>query len=910
MKNAKFKMQKRSRDGIFGISGTSFFHFSFFILHFLRSGRFGMPRGIAFVALTAVLCGALPSFAQRLQPTLPRDRRGNERASQPVPVALPSVKPFAGRYIMLMLAGVSWADWAAISGGTFGSTPGLRRVLDEGDVAALRLPGSLKRETWGEPSNGNSDLLAERSRFERSRISPPLLRAAATLSSGEAIGWPNAAAPSISLSAAATLGVGETWSAATPGYEEASPALAYARRVAGWKTPGDEPKPGTMVNLAGSFWHGGESARESNLPHFGALGDALRRAGGRAVAFGSADTNLVAARTLPLREWALAACDGRGVISSGDVSPALLVGDESAPFGVRQNGAALLSHLQSALSDPATGLVTIEWGDTRRAALYAPLCAPGVAQSHQKQAIERADAFVRGVMRLLQPTDRLFVLSVPDIDSARVQWMPAVYWQPSLVGRATTGVGQVTTGRFLMAGAEHEGVAPLESVFSSIMARVGSTADMLPANPAPALGPSDTPPATASYRVGRLLALQSGWAWLDAARPVAHGIWAVFFFVSMVILVVLLSHAPPGGAFGTVSETPVGHLSSSQNWARAWWSATMVLPLLMWLGGLCIEATWRFGALSGLAGAPTAQSSWRLPIALVLIAGMMVGLAGLARTWFARARLRGVRVGLIYLFLTIVGLFVGGFALPWNSLLGQTVPEGATARAGDIWALLLISATLLGVGGMAQPSQRSLSARTEYKSNDERPRRIRRVINLRPAALWMVAVLLILWMSSLGRNSGATLVALIAFGTLWLRLWLERSHRPERLRKRRWVLSFAIAFGFLLLLPQGMPAIEDALADWWPRWLETWKLWWWNLALVATLLGAGAFLTTARIALRNYLRVRYAMRAMLAGAMLAAVAALVIFGSFGPPLIALYTLGAVIFQVLGAPPATERQTES
>lgn len=872
-----------------------------------RAGRFGMTGSVAFVTLLAVLCGALPSPAQRLAPTLPRNRRGPARTSrlvaQPVPVALPSVKPFAGRYVVLMLAGVSWADWAAISGGTFGSTPGLQRVLSEGDVAALRLPGAPTRER-DEPSDRHGEFLAERSFLERSRISTPLLRASATLSSGEAIGWPNAGAPPIPLSAAATLGVNETWSAATPGYEDSSPASAYARRVAGWKTPDEEPKPGTMVNLAGSLWHGGETARESNLPHFGALGDALRRAGGRAVAFGSADTNLSSARSLPLREWALAACDSRGVISLGEVSPALLVSDSGAPFGVRQNGAALLSQVQGALTDPATGLITIEWGDTRRAALYAPLCAPGVAQSHQKLAIERADDFVRNVIKLLQPTDRLFVLSVPDIDSAHAQWMPAVYWQPSLVGRATLG-------RFLMAGAEHEGVAPLESVFSSIIARLGTTADMLPENPAPALGPSNTPPATASYRVGRLLALQSGWAWLDAARPVAHGIWAVFFFVSIVILVVLLSHAPAGGGFGTVSETPVGHLSSSQNWARAWWSATMVLPLLMWLGGLCIEATWRFGALPGLVGAPTDQSGWRLPIALMLIAGMMVGLAGLARTWFARARLRGVRVGLIYLLLTIVGLFIGGFALPWNSLIGQPVLEGAKERAGDIWALLLISATLLGVGGMAQPSQRSLSARTEYKSDDDqRPRRIRRVINLRPAALWMVAVLLILGMGGLGRNSGATFVAAIAFGTLWLRLWLERRHRPERLRKRRWVLAFALGVSFLLLLPQGMPTIENALADWWPRWLETWKLWWWNLALVATLLGAGAFLTSARIALRNYLRVRYAMRAMLAGAMSAAFASLIIFGSFGPPLIALYTLGAVIFQVLGAAPTTDRPTDA
>jgi hypothetical protein len=290
--------------------------------------------------------------------------------------------------------------------------------------------------------------------------------------------------------------------------------------------------------------------------------------------------------------------------------------------------------------------------------------------------------------------------------------------------------------------------------------------------------------------------------------------------------------------------------------------------------------------------------------------------AGLARTWFSRARLRGVRVGLIYLLLTIIGLFVGGFALPWNSLLGAPVLEGSTARAGDIWALLLISATLLGVGGMAQPSQRTLAQlaaepwprrtrsngyRDAYDEEDNEDRPSRRIINLRPAVIWMGGVLLLLWLPPFGFNAPASVVAFLGFGTLWLRLWLERAERPQRLRKRRWIIAAALALGLLLLLPKGAPGVESALAQWWPRWLNTWTDWWWNLALLATALGAGAFLTSARLALRNYLRVRYAMRAMLAGAVVAAAAALVIFGSYGPPLIALYTLGAVIFQVLGAP---------
>jgi hypothetical protein len=489
--------------------------------------------------------------------------------------------------------------------------------------------------------------------------------------------------------------------------------------------------------------------------------------------------------------------------------------------------------------------------------------------------------------------DRLILLSIHDLDTPRPQWIPLAYWQPSSSGRAARG-------GLLSAGGEHQGVAPLESIFSTIMARLEGGRGFLPSEPAPALQPNGKD-ASATYRVNRLMALQSGWAWLDAARPAAHGIWAVFFLVSMIILVVLLTQSTPAARFGQVLETPTGLLSSSQNWARAWWSATMLLPLLMWLGGLCIEAAWRSGALPG-GVTPQGQGGWPLPVALVLIAVFIVGLAGLARTWFARARLRGVRVGLIYLLLTIVGLLIGGFALPWNSLLGAPVLEGNTSRSGDMWSLLLISATLLGIGGMAQPSQRTLAQlaqETNYDEDEARPSR--RIINLRPAAIWMIGVLALLWLGSFGRNGGAAFVALLGFGTMWLRLWLERAERPERLRKRRWIVGAAFAVGFLLVVPQGAPGVENALANWWPRWLETWTQWWWNVALLATALGAGAFLTGARVALRNYLRVRYAMRAMLAGAVVAAAAALVIYGSFGPPLIALYTLGAVIFQVLGAP---------
>ena len=874
----------------------------FFALRCFHAGRFGMAL-IGLWVFVGLLISS--SWAQVLAPSLPRDRREPSRVRRdnliPRDIApKPVSQPPKGRNVVVLMAGIGWTDWARLaSQGSPSSNPmpGLQSLLYAADLGALRLPG----EPRGEFSHRSSkETNAAQALRLGSRISPAILRAAATISTGQPIGWPDSKAPQIPLAAAATLGISENWSSSTPGYEDASPQLAYARR-----TGAEVSDANLIVNLAGSLWQSGPPKNDNSQPHFGALGDAMRRSGAQVAVFGSADTNFNPTRTLPLREWALLACDGKGTVPLGDLSSALLTRDREAPFGVRQDGTALLARVQGAL-DGQVSLIVVEWGDTRRAALYAPLCEPSRAAKHKSLALQRADTFLREIIKKLNNEDRLLLISIPDLDSSEAQWIPCAYWMRFSDKRAPKG-------SLISAGGEHDGVAPLESVFSTLLTRLSNPNVMAPPNAVPPLG-SQGVSSDPLERINRLASLQTGWAWLDAARSVAHGIWAIFFLVSIIILVALLTQSSPTARFGQVTETPTGLLSSSQNWARAWWSTTMLLPLLMWLAGLCIEATWRFGALP-TADQTASPTSWRLPVALVLIAALIVGLAGLARTWFARARLRGVRVGLIYLLLTVVGLFIGGFALPWNSLLGAPVLEGSPSRVGDIWSLLLISATLLGIGGMAQPSQRTLAQIAEPRRSfsgdygdyqdedfaDSSARASRRIINLRPTAIWIIAVLLLLWLAPLGHNAAAGVVGLLGFGTFWLRLWLEGEQRPERLRKRRWIIAAAFGLGVLLLLPLGTPGLETALAEWWPRWLDTWNDWWWNVALLATALGAGAFLTNARLALRNYLRVRYAMRAMLAGAVIAAAAALLIFGSFGPPLIALYTLGAVIFQVLGAP---------
>jgi hypothetical protein len=174
----------------------------------------------------------------------------------------------------------------------------------------------------------------------------------------------------------------------------------------------------------------------------------------------------------------------------------------------------------------------------------------------------------------------------------------------------------------------------------------------------------------------------------------------------------------------------------------------------------------------------------------------------------------------------------------------------------------------------------------------------RRVLNVRPAAIWMVAVVLLLWHPWWGRNAAAALVALLGFGTMWFRLWSERAERLVRLRRRRWVLAAVLALAILLLWPRSSGSQEVVLFEWWNAWLASWHSPWWNIALAATLIGAALFLAPARWALREYLNIRYSSRAMLGGTAVGAFVALLLFGPAGPPLVALYTLGSVLYEAL------------
>jgi succinate dehydrogenase hydrophobic anchor subunit len=271
----------------------------------------------------------------------------------------------------------------------------------------------------------------------------------------------------------------------------------------------------------------------------------------------------------------------------------------------------------------------------------------------------------------------------------------------------------------------------------------------------------------------------------------------------------------------------------------------------------------------------------------------MLFLIGATFNWFGHAKLQRIRIGVIWLLLSIAGLWIGGFGLPWNALLHLTPPNASTpdARIGELWALLLISATLLAISGLSK-ARSSLTTRNE---NAE----VRRVLNIRPSLIWIVVLVAMLWFSGLGRDATAATVALIACGAMWLRMWLEGSPRETRLLHRRIVLA-VIAVGVLLLWQRGaLGGWSESFTIWRDDWNEAWSEMWWSAAMLALLALVFAFtFTSAREVLRSYLAPRYSLRAMLGGTALASLAGLLIYGPAAPPLLATFTLGAIAHEIL------------
>lgn len=783
----------------------------------------------------------------------------------PSPTATPLVTVNAPRTILFVLGGVSWDDWSDLASSGNRATPGLRRVLEEGALGAARLPASPAFET------------AQGLGVEN--ISPAMLRAAAILSSG------TTRLPSVPRALALTMNGRERLSAAFPDGENGLALQVQARRQ------GVTAGPNALVNLGWGQWQSGHQGAPDELlsASLGNLGAMVHRAGGRTGAIGAGDVSVLAGRTFPLREWALSVNDASGSVDMGDVGVRTMARDAAFPFGVRANRKGVLQTLDVLLRDPKMSLISLEWGDTRRAAIYTLQSAPQAQRAHRRSALLSADGLMRALLpRLRDKRDRLMVLCVPDLFSPRAQWLPLCEWRPNRGGQ----------GALLSAG-DDAGIVGLENVLPTLAARLN-----VPSGGTPFV--ESGRPLAASRRVGRLRAMQAGTQWLSAARPFAGALWAATLSLGVALTLAALRlqmlnarrFAPEREWDAADERFQRSRARRMAGLARALWLLTWLWPLIFWLTGLCLEATWRFGFVSG---------DWRLSASLLGVAGLTLSVLGLSAVWLGASwqlgRARPARAGLMWLLLTLAGLLLSGFALPWNALLGDS-PLESTARCGDWWALCLIGVTLLGVAGLtrARRPEREPGDFGQHLPQTPAPatsplRLDRRVINLRPALGWMILVLAVLFVA---RNGAAASVAILGFGAMAGRLWLDAG-RAMRRRGRSAAFALVLAFGVLFLWQRGASeAALSALRDWWPQWKLSWHSLPWSAATLAILGGAWAFASGLRPALRAPLTENFAARAMLAGCAVAGVAALLIFGAPGLPIVASFPLGMVLREAMTA----------
>ena len=788
--------------------------------------------------------------------------------------------PAFGRTIVLVLGGVSWRDLASLSAPTSTATPALRRILEESALGAARLPASPQAEYSGAAQN-------------EEHFSISMLRAAAILSSGAAL--PRGGLPE---TLAQTLGFNELLSRDASGFESTSAALAFARRT------GLAPQAGNLLNLGwgASVRHFQDASRDTSQEQggvlwsspLGALGAAVHRAGGKTSALGNGEKSLVINGGARLREAALIGSDASGIVDFGDVSLSTLARDKDAPFGVRTNARAMLASLDLALADPRMALVSVEWGDTRRAANYAPFCLPDVAATHRETALRRLDGFAGEVLkRLSKPNDRLILLCVPDLNSHAAQVLPLSFWRPLRGGQ----------GAFLTSqSSETFGLIGLENVHAKIVASLGVAQAEYSAPPLEEIGL----PSSSALRISKLVALQSGLEWLARARPLAHAMWCALFIVAAAVSLRALNAPVENGKLENRKSDGGKSQEKLKTLARFLWCATMIFPWLLWLAGLCVETTWRFGG----------SASWKLWLSLLLVACLMWFLLGATFNWFSRTRLLSTRIAVAWLLLTVIAISIGSFVLPLNALLQHGAPLTASTpapRVGDIWALLLISATLLGLAAMTRISASGVS-QTPFEMHDvNAPHdtnaapdaipaglQVRRAMNVRPALFWAIGVFAILVASRWGNNFPMAIVASVGLGALCLRLWFERAPREMRLTSRRILIGIIVA-GIVLLLWQrgGAPLVESTLAVWWPQWLASWGEVWWNCAFIATLiLATGSLLPRPRAVLRAYLLPRFSTRAMLGATMMAATLGVLLIGPSAAPLLATFTLGAVVYEAM------------
>lgn len=185
----------------------------------------------------------------------------------------------------------------------------------------------------------------------------------------------------------------------------------------------------------------------------GALGEALAQAGVKRGIVSAAD--LSSRPSGRRRQAATVAMDGNGVIDVG-IFDGLVSPDPQLPYGVTTDR-GIFGNAVAAIFESAR-FVVIEPGELSRASEFAPLATPEQARNQFLAALHRTDGIVGDVVRLLDPSDLLLVVSVSAPDGTEEQLTPMI----------ALGNG-VRPGVFTSSTTRRDGIVTLTDVAPSVL---------------------------------------------------------------------------------------------------------------------------------------------------------------------------------------------------------------------------------------------------------------------------------------------------------------------------------------------------------------------------------------------------------------------------------------------------------
>ena len=274
------------------------------------------------------------------------------------------------------------------------------------------------------------------------------------------------------------------------------------------------------------------SANASSLaiPDFGALGSAIRGAGGRTLAIGSSDTDTATADGH--RRYAeLVATDASGTLDAATGN--VLVRDASAPYGVRTDRALLRTTLASAL-DAAAGtavanttrtLLVVDPGDLERAH-DASASADAYRAAHVR-ALATLDSAVQAAMDAADGADGLVLVVPAATDKA---WYRQPYFGPLIV------VGRGWHGTITSRSTRRDGLAINLDIAPTVLDAMGiATPETMLGKP---LG-SRPDSRAAAARIGALARMDSSIGTIDQLRDA----WFLQWFCWAAMAIVALASA-------------------------------------------------------------------------------------------------------------------------------------------------------------------------------------------------------------------------------------------------------------------------------------------------------------------------------------------------------------------------------